>query len=186
MVNAGNGCPTTDQRNYSRNGTCDKGATEYNGTAPTPPPPSGSTETITKTYYYAGAQRIAERVRHHRAEGSPCSVLKSPSGSHYDHCDCTPVGPAEHHTEHPHIVLIDGVPTLRGMRLPVRLIAQMYRAGDTVDDLLHTYPHLHPATIHDALSYYLDHRDELEREIAARLQWLTPLACSSPSTPMRM
>jgi len=32
-----------------------------NGTAPTPPPPSGSTEAITKTYYYAGAQMVAMR-----------------------------------------------------------------------------------------------------------------------------
>jgi Protein of unknown function (DUF433) len=51
--------------------------------------------------------------------------------------------------------------------LPVCLIAQMHRAGDTVDDILRAYPQLEPAAVHDAISYYLDHRTELEDEIAA-------------------
>ena len=77
------------------------------------------------------------------------------------------VEPAEQRTEHPHVIRVDGVPTLRGTRLPVRLVAQMYRAGDSVDDILHSYPHLSAAAVHDAISYYLDHRAELEEEIAA-------------------
>ncbi len=56
---------------------------------------------------------------------------------------------------------------LRGTRISVRLIAQMYRAGDSVDDILHTYPHLTATAAHDAISYYLDHRAEIEQEIAA-------------------
>lgn len=75
--------------------------------------------------------------------------------------------PAEQRTEHPHVVRIENVPTLRGTRLPVRLIAQMYRAGDSVDDILHTYPQLSATTVHDAISYYLDHRTDIEQEIAA-------------------
>jgi uncharacterized protein (DUF433 family) len=75
--------------------------------------------------------------------------------------------PAEQRTEHPHVARVDGVPTLHGTRLPVRLVAQMYRAGDTVDDILRTYPHLAAAAVHDAISYYLDHRAEMEQEIAA-------------------
>jgi uncharacterized protein (DUF433 family) len=69
-------------------------------------------------------------------------------------------------TEHPHIVRLEGVPTLRGTRLGVQLIAQMHRAGDAVDDILQTYPQLEPAAVHDAISFYLDHRAELEEEIA--------------------
>jgi len=75
--------------------------------------------------------------------------------------------PAEQRTEHPHVNRRDGLPTLRGTRVPVRLVAQMYRAGDTVDDILRTYPHLSAAAVHDAISYYLDHRAEIEQEIAA-------------------
>ena len=75
--------------------------------------------------------------------------------------------PVDEDTEHPHIVRQNGVPTLRGTRLVVRLIAQMHRAGDTVDEILKSYPQLEPATVHDAISYYLDHRVDLEEEIAA-------------------
>ncbi len=83
------------------------------------------------------------------------------------------VPPLEQHTEHPHVTRVEGVAMLRGTRLAVRLIAQQYRAGDSVDDILHTYPHLNAAVVHDAISYYLDHRAEIEQEIAAnRLQYV--------------
>ena len=83
------------------------------------------------------------------------------------------VPPLEQHTEHPHITRLDGIAMLRGTRLAVRLIAQQYRAGDSVDDILHTYPHLSAAVVHDAISYYLDHRAEIEQEIAAhRLEYI--------------
>ncbi len=70
-------------------------------------------------------------------------------------------------TEHPHVVRVDGVPMLRATRLTVRLIAQMHRAGDSVEDILRAFPQLDPAAVHDAISYYLDHRSEIEQEIAA-------------------
>ncbi len=79
----------------------------------------------------------------------------------------TPTTPTEEHTEHPHIVRVENVPMLRGTRLPVRLIAQMYRAGDTVDDILQSYPHASATAVYNAISYYLDHRDQIEQEIIA-------------------
>jgi uncharacterized protein (DUF433 family) len=83
------------------------------------------------------------------------------------------VPPLEQHTEHPHIARVDGIAMLHGTRLAVRLIAQQYRAGDSVDDILRTYPHLSAATVHDAISYYLDHRTEIEQEIAVnRLEYV--------------
>jgi uncharacterized protein (DUF433 family) len=76
---------------------------------------------------------------------------------------------SEQRTEHPHITRIPsiqgGVPIVRGTRIPVRLIAQMYRSGDSVDDILKTYPHLSATAVHDAISYYLDHHTEIEQEI---------------------
>jgi uncharacterized protein (DUF433 family) len=75
--------------------------------------------------------------------------------------------PAEQPTEHPHVIRTDGAAMVRGTRIAVRLIAQMYRAGDSVDDILRTYPHLNAAAVHDAISYYLDHRAEIEQEISA-------------------
>lgn len=76
-------------------------------------------------------------------------------------------GPNEVLTEHPHVVRLGAVAHVRGTRLPVRVIAQLYRSGDSVEDILRAYPHLSAAAVHDALSYYLDHRGELEQEIAA-------------------
>ena len=37
-----------------------------------------------------------------------------------------------------------------------------------MDDILRSYPHLSAAAVYYALSYYLDHTAEIEREIAAK------------------
>jgi hypothetical protein len=42
----------------------------------------------------------------------------------------------------------------------------MYKVGDTVDEILQAYPHVKAAAVYDAISYYLDHQPEIEREIA--------------------
>jgi uncharacterized protein (DUF433 family) len=73
-------------------------------------------------------------------------------------------------TEHPYIVRIErlrgGRPVLRGSSMPVWLIAAMWKSGDSADDILRAYPHLQPAAVYDAISYYLDHSDEIETQIA--------------------
>lgn len=73
-------------------------------------------------------------------------------------------------TEHPHIVRVAGVcggrPILKGTRISIRHIIQLYKAGDTVEEILQAHPHLVPAAIYDAISYYLDHQQEIEQEIA--------------------
>jgi uncharacterized protein (DUF433 family) len=72
-------------------------------------------------------------------------------------------------TEHPHIVQVPGIcggrPTLKGTRISVRHLAQLYKAGDTVEEILQTYPYLSAAAVYDAISYYLDHQAEIEQEI---------------------
>ena len=80
-------------------------------------------------------------------------------------------------TEHPHIVRVQGVcggqPIIKGSRLSVQHIAQLYKAGDTVDEILQAHPHVKAAAVYDALSYYLDHQAEIEQEIAdSRFQTL--------------
>ena len=73
-------------------------------------------------------------------------------------------------TEHPYIVRVQGVcgdqPIIKNTRLSVQHIAQMYKAGDTVDEILQAHPHVKAAAVYDAISYYLDHQAEIEREIA--------------------
>lgn len=72
---------------------------------------------------------------------------------------------------HPHIVSDPGVcggrPRLADTRITVRavVIATLLH-GVTPEELLQHYPHLTLAAIYDALSYYYDHREAIDREIA--------------------
>lgn len=81
-------------------------------------------------------------------------------------------------TEHPYITRVPGKrggrPIIRGTGITVSLIAGLYKAGDTVDEILESYPYLRPSWVHDAIGYYLDHQDEIEREIReSRMEYLT-------------
>jgi uncharacterized protein (DUF433 family) len=75
-------------------------------------------------------------------------------------------------TEHPHVVRIPGVeggrPHVRGTGLSVELLAGFYRQGATPDELLLAYPQLPAAGLYDALSYYHDHRPELDAALDER------------------
>lgn len=72
-------------------------------------------------------------------------------------------------TEHPYVErrpdVLDGKPTIKGTRLPLWQLAERLKLGDSPDDLLDAYPHLSAAAVYDALSYYYDHRPEIERQI---------------------
>lgn len=72
-------------------------------------------------------------------------------------------------TEHPYIVRKSGVcggsPIIEGSRITVRLIAQLVKTGTSAEEILASYPHLSLAQIHDAISYYFDHREEIEQDI---------------------
>ncbi|MBM4139980.1 MAG: DUF433 domain-containing protein [Nitrospira sp.] len=72
-------------------------------------------------------------------------------------------------TEHPYIIknpeVCGGSPIISGTRITVRLIAARVKSGDSAEDILRDYPYLTLAQIHDAISYYFDHRDEIEKEI---------------------
>jgi len=72
-------------------------------------------------------------------------------------------------TEHPYIVknpeICGGKAVISGTRISVCLIAGMVKGGSSAEDILMGYPHLTFAQIHDAISYYFDHRAEIEQEI---------------------
>ena len=73
-------------------------------------------------------------------------------------------------TEHPYVTRVDtilgGEPILTGTRTPVRAVAEHWKFGDTPEEIAHKLPHLNLAQIFDALSYYDDHRAEIEHYIA--------------------
>jgi len=68
--------------------------------------------------------------------------------------------------EHPCIVRVLGIasgePIIKGTRVPVRAIVLHYKASETLDEILEAYPHLPSAAVFDAISYCLDHQEELE------------------------
>ena len=84
-------------------------------------------------------------------------------------------------TEHPYVVRREGFrggrPILRGSSIPVWLVAAMWKSGDTTDDILRAYPHLEAAVVYDAISYYLDHREEIEVQIAENRSPLSHPPC---------
>lgn len=70
---------------------------------------------------------------------------------------------------HPHIERRDGVhggsPVIKGTRFPVSSVAQNYRRGLTVDEILREFPTLTAAQVFDALSYYHDHQELIDSEL---------------------
>jgi uncharacterized protein (DUF433 family) len=70
---------------------------------------------------------------------------------------------------HPYVERCPGVQggraVIKGTRFPVSSIVQNHRRGLSVEEILDDFRHLTPAEVHDALSYYYDHRSEIDREI---------------------
>lgn len=71
---------------------------------------------------------------------------------------------------HPHITsdlrICGGSPIIVGTRFPVRsVVAYILHHGITPEELVNRFPHLTLGQIYDALAYYYDNRDEIERDI---------------------
>ena len=48
----------------------------------------------------------------------------------------------------------------------MKSIAGYYKMGLSVEEILEGLPHLTPAQVYEALSYYHDHQTEIERDVA--------------------
>ena len=72
-------------------------------------------------------------------------------------------------TEHPYVVKTAGVcggrPIIKGTRTPVQAIVEYYRLGMDTYQILTELPYITEAQLHDALSYFYDHKEEIERGI---------------------
>jgi uncharacterized protein (DUF433 family) len=62
--------------------------------------------------------------------------------------------------------VLDGEPVISGTRVGVALIARLLQAGEDPSEIVAAYPGLAPAAIYDAISYYLDHRLEIDEVIS--------------------
>jgi len=73
-------------------------------------------------------------------------------------------------TEHPYIQIdseiCNGSPVIAGTRLRVVDIAVEYEYMNcSPDDIIAAHPHLRLEQVHDALSYYYEHRAEMDQKI---------------------
>lgn len=73
-------------------------------------------------------------------------------------------------TEHPYIVKVKGVrggaAIIRNTAMDVAFIVKLHKIGESVEGMVSLYPNLVPAAVYDALSYYHDHQEDIEKEIA--------------------
>jgi uncharacterized protein (DUF433 family) len=72
---------------------------------------------------------------------------------------------------HPHITsnpkICGGSAIIAGTRFPVRsVVIYILRHGLTPEELVAQFPYLTLAQVHDALTYYYDNREEIEKDIA--------------------
>ena len=68
-------------------------------------------------------------------------------------------------TGHRYIVrderILGGEPIITGTRTPVRAVVELWRQGTPPEQIPTALPHLTLGQVFDALSYYSDHRDEI-------------------------
>ena len=61
--------------------------------------------------------------------------------------------------------LCGGSPVIKGTKFPVRSVVNyVLRQGLSPEELIKEFFHLTLAQVYDALSYYYDHREEIDRE----------------------
>ncbi len=72
-------------------------------------------------------------------------------------------------TEHLYVVkdenILGGEPVIKGTRTPVRAVVELWRMGVAPEEVTTHLPHVSQAQVFDALSYYSDHTEEINRHI---------------------
>jgi uncharacterized protein (DUF433 family) len=69
-------------------------------------------------------------------------------------------------TENPEIQ--GGEPIIKGTRFPVRsVVFYVLKQGMLPEELINEFPHLTLSAVYDALSYYYDHKEEMDKIIEA-------------------
>ncbi len=90
-------------------------------------------------------------------------------------------------TRYEHIVLDPkGVPLVAGTTMKVIELALAQTAyGWSPEELHFQFPYLSLGQIHSALAYYWDHRDDLNQDIARRMEAVDELRRQAPAVSLR-
>lgn len=90
---------------------------------------------------------------------------------------------------YPHIEKLDGEPA-RLQRVPRIRVAQIvmdYLAyGWSPDEMCRQHPYLQPAEAYAAMTYYFDHRDEIDHEIEAEWRQAQRELAQAAQSPLRV
>jgi uncharacterized protein (DUF433 family) len=90
------------------------------------------------------------------------------------------------HSKHPYISINLGIcggsPIISGTRIRVIDIAIEYdRLGLTPDQIVDAHPHLNLESVHDALSYYYENRNSIDKIIREKKKVVKRIAQKTPS-----
>lgn len=73
-------------------------------------------------------------------------------------------------TDHPYVVKVDGLhngePIVMGTGIKIKTIIERLNLGQTPEEIVRDYPVLTLAQVYDAISYYYDHKEEIDKLIA--------------------
>jgi uncharacterized protein (DUF433 family) len=58
-----------------------------------------------------------------------------------------------------------GYPLVRGSRIPVRVVVEIFRKTHDLERLVEMYPHIGRERLHGALDYYAAHPDRVDEDI---------------------
>jgi len=77
-----------------------------------------------------------------------------------------------------------GKPCITGTRIRVWDIYQAHRTGMGVDEIIDDYPQLTPASIYAALSYYWDHKAEIDKQMKEADDFVEQLKAATGPGPL--
>jgi len=78
-----------------------------------------------------------------------------------------------------------GIPSIAGTTMKVvELVGEKLAFGWSPEELLFQHPYLTLGQIHAALAFYWDHADELNKDMADRLQKVKNLKKKAPTSPL--
>jgi len=89
-------------------------------------------------------------------------------------------------TRYEHVILNEKeVPIIAGTNMKViELILEKTAYGWSAEELQFQHPYLTLGQIHSALAYYWDHKDELDRDIEQRLEFVNKLQRKGKKSPL--
>jgi len=72
--------------------------------------------------------------------------------------------------DHPYVTQVDGIcggkPIIVGTRVPVwTIVGYHFNLKYSIDQIVEIIPRLTHAQVYDALSYYYDHKDEIDEQL---------------------